>query len=351
MTSVHGPTLIKRQLQLYFLKPFVSNTKTMTITTSLAGSKKAFALSVLEGLRSVPKQISSKYFYDEHGDRLFQQIMRMPSYYLTDSEYEIFDHQKGSILRHLGNHPFDLIELGAGDGLKTKVLLRHLLENGISFKYRPVDISSSVLDTLQGSLEEELPDLEVAPLHGEYFQVLEDLQQLGDHQKKVIFFLGANIGNLTREESLAFLSQLNELLAPGDMLLLGVDLKKDPAVILEAYNDSEGITAAFNLNLLHRINRELDGNFDVDQFKHWETYNPLTGETKSYIVSKVQQEVEIGAISSLIHFDAWEAIEVELSQKYSVEEVEQLAKSSGFRLVKNFFDSKRYFIDSLWIKS
>lgn len=317
---------------------------------SLAGSKKAFALSVLEGLQSVPKQISSKYFYDEHGDRLFQEIMRMPSYYLTDSEYEIFDTQKGAILQHLGEHPFDLIELGAGDGLKTKVLLRHLLEGGVSFKYRPVDISSSVLDTLQDSLQEELPDLEVAPLHGEYFQVLEELQQLGDHQKKVIFFLGANIGNLTRAESLAFLSQLNDLLAPGDMLLLGVDLKKDPAVILEAYNDPEGITAAFNLNLLHRINRELDGNFDVDQFRHWETYNPLTGETKSYIVSKVRQEVEIGAISSLIHFDAWEAIEVELSQKYSVEEVEELAKKSGFRLVKNFYDSKRYFIDSLWIK-
>lgn len=323
----------------------------MTITTSLAGSKKAFALSVLEGLQRSPKQISSKYFYDEHGDRLFQQIMHMPSYYLTDSEYEIFDRQKGAILQQLGDHPFDLIELGAGDGLKTKVLLRHLLQNDISFKYRPVDISSSVLNTLQESLQAELPDLEVAPLHGEYFQVLEELQQLGDHQKKVIFFLGANIGNLTREESQAFLSQLNDLLAPGDMLLLGVDIKKDPAVILEAYNDAEGITAAFNLNLLHRINRELDGNFKVDQFKHWETYNPLTGETKSYIVSKVQQEVEIGAISSIIHFDAWEAIEVELSQKYSVAEVQQLAKVSGFHLVKNFFDCKKYFVDSLWIKS
>lgn len=322
----------------------------MTITASLAGSKKAFALSVLEGLESTPKQISSKYFYDENGDRLFQQIMRMPSYYLTDSEYEIFDLQKESILQQLGSRPFDLIELGAGDGLKTKVLLRHLLQKGVSFKYRPVDISSSVLDTLQGSLEEELPDLEVAPLNGEYFQVLEELQQLGDHQKKVIFFLGANIGNLTKEESLSFLSRLNDLLSPGDMLLLGVDLKKDPAVILEAYNDAEGVTAAFNLNLLHRINRELDGNFEVEHFKHWETYNPLSGETKSYIVSKVQQEVEIGAISSIIHFDAWEAIEVELSQKYSVEDVELLAKKSGFRLVKNFYDSKRYFIDSLWIK-
>lgn len=322
----------------------------MTITTSLAGSKKAFALSVLEGLQRTPKQISSKYFYDENGDRLFQQIMRMPSYYLTDSEYEIFDLQKEAILRQLGDRPFDLIELGAGDGLKTKVLLRHLSQKGVSFKYRPVDISSSVLDTLQTSLGEELPNLEVAPLHGEYFQVLEELQQLGDHQKKVIFFLGANIGNLTREESQSFLSRLNDLLSPGDMLLLGVDLKKDPAIILEAYNDAEGITAAFNLNLLHRINRELDGNFEVEHFKHWETYNPLSGETKSYIISKVQQEVEIGAISSIIHFDAWEAIEVELSQKYSVEEVESLAKKSGFRLVKNFFDSSRYFIDSLWIK-
>lgn len=322
----------------------------MTTTTSLAGSKKAFALSVLEGLQQKPKQLSSKYFYDAAGDHLFQQIMHMPSYYLTDCEYEIFDQQKALILQKLGEQPFDLIELGAGDGLKTKVLLRHLLQEGIAFQYRPVDISSSVLETLKDSLEAELPQLEVAPLHGEYFQVLEELQQLANHPKKVIFFLGSNIGNLTREQSRSFLCQLNDLLDPGDMLLLGLDLKKDPATILAAYNDPEGITAAFNLNLLHRINRELDGNFDLAQFKHWETYNPSTGETKSYLVSQTEQKVEIGALSAYIHFDAWEAIEVELSQKYSIQEVEELATQSGFQVVHNFFDSKSYFVDSLWIK-
>lgn len=329
----------------------MSNSYNMTVTAPLEESKKAFALSILEGLQRKPKQVSSRYFYDAAGDRLFQQIMHMPSYYLTDCEYEIFEQQKALIVENLGDHPFDLIELGAGDGLKTKVLLRHLLQQGISFQYRPVDISSSALSTLKSSLAMELPELAVAPLHGEYFDVLEELQQLDHHPKKVVFFLGSNIGNLTQNQSLSFLSQLHDLLDRGDMLLLGVDLKKDPATILAAYNDPEGITAAFNLNLLHRINRELEGKFDVDQFKHWETYNPLTGETRSYLVSKIEQEVEIGAISTSIHFDAWEAIEVELSQKYSIQEIEALAQGAGFQVVHNFFDTRQYFVDSLWIKA
>lgn len=323
----------------------------MTISTSLAGSKKAFAMSILSGLQQFPKQLSSKYFYDQHGDRLFQQIMQMPEYYLTDCEYEIFDQQKEALLQKIGKDPFELIELGAGDGLKTKVLLHHLVQQNVSFQYRPVDISNAVLGQLTQSLSAELPTLQVAPLHGEYFQVLEQLKTLGDHQKKVIFFLGANIGNLTKQQSLSFLRQLNDLLMPGDMLLIGIDLKKDPATILSAYNDAAGITAAFNLNLLTRINRELKGHFVLENFKHWETYNPSTGETKSYIVSKKDQTVKIEALSTTIHFDAWEAIEVELSQKYSIEEVEILASQSDFSILSHFFDSKNYFVDSLWIKA
>lgn len=323
----------------------------MTTTTSLAGSKKAFALSILEGLEKHPKQLSSKYFYNKKGDRLFQKIMHMPEYYLTDCEYEIFDRQKQAILEHIGHdEAFELIELGAGDGLKTKVLLRQFVDQNVDFQYRPVDISSSVLEQLSQSLTTELPNLEVAPLHGEYFQVLGELKDIGDHQKKVIFFLGANIGNLTKPQSRHFLSQLNDLLDPGDMVLLGIDLKKDPATILAAYNDPAGITAAFNLNLLERINNELGGQFELNQFKHWEAYNPVSGEAKSYIVSKKTQDVRIEALETSIHFDAWEAIEVELSQKYSIEEVDQLAKSANFKVVHNFFDSRHYFVDSLWVK-
>lgn len=323
----------------------------MTTATSLAGSKKAFASSILEGLEKHPKQLSSKYFYDKKGDRLFQEIMHMPEYYLTNCEYEIFDRQQQAILQHIGSEEaFELIELGAGDGLKTKVLLRHFVDQNVNFQYRPVDISSSVLGQLSQSLATELPKLEVAPLHGEYFQVLEELKDIGDHQKKVIFFLGANIGNLTKPQSRRFLSQLNDLLDPGDMLLLGIDLKKDPATILAAYNDPAGITAAFNLNLLERINNELGGQFELDQFKHWETYDPITGETKSYIVSKQSQDVRIEALETSIHFDAWEAIEVELSQKYSIGEVHQLAKSANFEIVHDFFDARHYFVDSLWVK-
>lgn len=307
-----------------------------------------FARDVQIGLSSHPKKLSSKYFYDQKGDELFQAIMHMPEYYLTNSEYAIFSNQKKEILETIGRSPFELIELGAGDGYKTKVLLSHFLEEQIPFVYRPVDISQHVLDLLQNDLQLQWPNLAVRPLTGDYFKMLERLHSEHGH-RKVVLFLGANIGNYAQAEAQSFLAQLRAQLDPGDLILVGFDLKKDPAVILDAYNDSAGITAAFNLNLLNRINRELGGDFDVDQFRHWETYNPLTGETKSYIVSKEEQTVEIEAIGETYHFEAWEAIAVELSQKYSPSEIEALAQASGFEPVQHFYDERRYFVDSLWV--
>ncbi len=307
-----------------------------------------FAEHVACGLAAYPKKVSSRYFYDDRGDKLFQQIMNMPEYYLTDSELEIFQNQKEDILSAINGKPFDLIELGAGDGTKTMVLLRHFLEAGSKFKYRPVDISKHVLKVLEGKLSKQLPGLEVASLPGEYFEVLRQLDAASSTKPKVVFFLGANIGNFRPAEGKRFLKQLRDLLQPGDQLLIGFDLKKDPAVILNAYNDSTGITAAFNLNLLHRINDELGGNFQVDQFKHWETYNPLTGETKSYIVSKKEQKVEIEALDQTFHFKAWEAIDVELSLKYDRQQVAEMAAETGFTVKAEFLDQKQYFVDSLW---
>lgn len=306
-----------------------------------------FARDVKEGLSQQPKKLLSKYFYDQRGDELFQAIMRMPEYYLTDSEYAIFDEQKADILETVGRAPFELIELGAGDGYKTKVLLSYFLEEDVPFVYRPVDISANVLDHLQEDLLKLWPELPVRPLPGDYFEMLERLHSEHGH-RKVILFLGANIGNYTHEQAAAFLSQLREQMEPEDLLLIGFDLKKDPAVILNAYNDAAGITAAFNLNLLHRINRELGANFEVDQFRHWETYNPVTGATKSYIVSQKKQTVRVKALQQSFHFDAWEAIDVELSLKYSPSELEDLARLAGFEPVRHFYDNRRYFVDSLW---
>ncbi len=308
-----------------------------------------FGEDISKGLSQQPKQLPSKYFYDAKGDQLFQDIMNMPEYYLTNAEYEILDTQKSEILELIGADTFDLIELGAGDGTKTKLLLEHFLEEKADFCYSPIDISGNVLRQLKSDLQRRWPELCCEPLQGDYFKILEDLALTHD-VKKVILFLGANIGNFTRERAQAFLEHVGDYMRQEDMLLVGFDLKKDPEVILNAYNDPAGITAAFNLNLLERINRELDADFDLDQFKHWETYDPITGATRSFIVSMTDQEVRIGALEKTFHFDAWEAIDVELSQKYDVPMIEKLAREAGFEVVKNLYDEKRYFVDSVWKK-
>lgn len=307
----------------------------------------AFARDVLHGLTQHPRKLSSKYFYDHKGDALFQQIMHMPEYYLMNCELEIFNQQKAAILAALEAPTFNLIELGAGDGYKTKVLIDHFIRQDISFEYQPIDISQNVLQQLEDDLHQSWPELPVRSLQGDYFEML---HQLSSESTKtdIVLFLGANIGNYQPDAALQFLCQLKENLNPGDYLLIGLDLKKDPETILNAYNDPAGITAAFNLNLLTRMNRELGANFEVDNFKHWETYDPVTGATRSFIVSKKEQDVHIKALKQSFHFEAWEAINVELSQKYSLSEVEELAIQSGFQMVKHFTDDPQFFVDSLW---
>ncbi len=309
----------------------------------------SFGRDVREGLTQTPKRLPSKYFYDAEGDRLFQQIMRMPEYYLTDCELEILQTHKQAILDRIGGAPFDLIELGAGDGFKTKVLLRHFLEQEADVRYEPVDISVNVLRQLEADLRRSLPDLPVRSLPGDYFEVLENVNRQNG-KKKVILFMGANIGNLTAERAQSFLRRIGDNMHRGDQLLVGFDLKKDPEVILRAYDDPAGITAAFNLNLLTRINRELGGRFDLERFRHWETYDPASGATRSYLVSLTEQTVTIDALDLEVPFDAWEAINVELSLKYSLRQIEALAPATGFRVVEHYFDRRRYFVDSLWEK-
>ncbi|MEM6378023.1 MAG: L-histidine N(alpha)-methyltransferase [Bacteroidota bacterium] len=316
-------------------------------TTTILHS--TFAQDILQGLRAQPKKLSSKYFYDKKGDVLFQQIMRMPEYYLTDCEYEILGKYKAEILELIGSQHFDLIELGAGDGLKTKLLLQHFVDQQADFTYRPIDISADVLEALEADIGVRWPNLDCQQMPGDYFAMLGELSRFSE-SKKVILFLGSNIGNLTPTEANDFIRKVQEHMAPGDLLITGFDLKKDPKVILNAYSDPAGITAAFNLNLLERINSELGGNFDVSQFKHWETYNPITGATKSYIVRKVKQSVHIKALNQDFEFDAWEAIDVELSQKFSLAEIEALAQATGFEVVQHFTDQRNYFVDSVWQK-
>lgn len=306
-----------------------------------------FAREVLDGLQSNPKTLSSKYFYDERGNRLFQQIMKLPEYYLTGCEFEILQACQTEIAALFGQNTFDLIELGAGDGYKTKILLTYFLETGADFRFIPIDISEAALGELRASLGQEIPSLAVMPMQGEYFQVLETMRSWKD-RAKLILFLGSNIGNLTPQEAVRFLTGLRQALSPGDHLLLGVDLKKDPGTVLAAYNDPTGVTAAFNLNLLSRINRELQADFNLDQFFHWETYDPVSGAARSYLVSREAQQVFLGYWNQTIHFQPWEGIYVERSQKYHFDDLAEMADRSGFEILRHFTDTRGYFADSLW---
>ena len=310
-----------------------------------------FAQDVMLGLNSTPKTLPSKYFYDAKGDKLFQQIMALPEYYLTRKEYEILEGQHEQILKSILKigKPFNLIELGAGDGLKTKVLLRFLVNNEIDFIYYPVDFSGSVLEELEQSLAEEMPNLEVNPIQSTYRESLKN-QEWENGRPNLILFLGANLGNFGVEEAKNIIDHLRVGTRKGDQVLLGFDLKKNPNIILDAYNDEQGVTREFNMNLLDRINRELDADFDRNSFVHWPTYDPVSGECRSYLVSLKSQAVSIGALNQTFEFEAFESIFTEISKKYSLSEISHLASLGGFEVNQNFLDSEGYFADVLWEK-
>ena len=307
-----------------------------------------FANEVRLGLSSTPKSLSSKWFYDAKGDDLFRAIMAMPEYYLTNCELEIFQTAGPELLEALGHQPFDLIELGAGDGSKTQFLIEQFLASGVPFTYRPIDISANALSILGELINRRWPRLPFSPLRGDYFDALNRLGKRSDAKQRLVLFPGGNIGNFMPAEALEFVTHLRQFLRPGDMLLTGFDLKKDPSIILDAYNDKTGHTAAFNLNLLTRINRELGGNFELGNWRHWETYDPVSGAARSYLVATEACTVTIADLDKAFSFGPAEAISVEVSQKYNREEIRSMADAAGFELVKNLEDQRGWFADSLW---
>jgi len=290
-----------------------------------------FKKEVLDGLSKTPqKSLPSKYFYDKKGDDLFVQIMALPEYYLTRSEMEIFQEKTEDIISALSlnkENKYSLIELGAGDGTKTVHLLKALVNKNINFEYFPVDISQNALDGIKSYLRTEVPTLIVKPNHNDYFKALENLKQ--DGTIKIILFLGSNIGNLVDELATEFIYQLGSNLFKGDKIILGVDLKKPKAIVLPAYNDSKGVTAEFNLNLLDRINKELGANFNRAQFEHAPTYDEHIGIAKSYIKSKIKQSVIIDGIE--FYFEKDELIHTEVSRKYDDQVLKQILSKTDIR--------------------
>ncbi|QOW11118.1 L-histidine N(alpha)-methyltransferase [Kaistella flava (ex Peng et al. 2021)] len=305
-----------------------------------------FLKDVNEGLSHHPKYLSSHYFYDKAGDELFQKIMEMPEYYLTNSELEIFKKQSEALIQSFDINPneeFELIELGAGDGKKTKYLLKALLDRKFRFKYIPVDISQNTLSVITDKMENLFPDLQIDSRQGDYFQVLDEL--FISTKPKVILFIGSSLGNMQDEIAKGFLNKISKHLKQNEKLLLGVDLIKSEEIVLPAYHDSAGITRDFNFNLLHRINRELGADFKVEHFEHAPEYTETEGIAKSYLKSTKKQAVYIKELARSFEFDENELIHTEISRKYNDEILNNLLEGSQLEIKDKFLDSKEYFAD------
>lgn len=307
-----------------------------------------FLDDVLNGLRSSPKYLQSKYFYDKRGDKLFEKIMQCKEYYLTNCELEIFSTQTPQLADIIIDHHknFDVVELGPGNAVKSFYLLQELAHKNAIATYFPVDISDNIIRLLQKKLSKQLPQLNIHGLHGEYLSMLTAAKEVSD-KIKLVLFLGSNIGNIPKKNIHDFCKQLRSQLSTGDMVLIGIDLTKNPKQIRNAYDDSEGYTKKFNLNLLKRINRELNGNFKINNFDHYATYDPSTGACRSFLVSLKYQEVTVGD-NETFSFQKNESVFMEISQKYSIEETDEVAVNSGFAPIAHFFDKNKWFTDVIW---
>ncbi len=306
----------------------------------------AFLSDVRDGLSAAHKHLSSKYFYDDIGSAIFQEIMEMPEYYLTRCEREILQEQSQEIGTHLGYaQKFDVVELGAGDGSKTLEMLATWERMGMQFRYIPIDVSAQAISDLSGLVAARNLQFELQPQVGDYFQRIAQLDAKTD---KLFLFLGANIGNYNGLQCIELLRQIRGAMQGNDRLMIGFDLQKEPSIIRLAYDDPHGITKRFNINLLARINRELGGHFLLDQFDFRCTYDASNGEIKSFLISLQNQQVKIDALHMEFSFENGEFIHTELSKKYSLQEIQSLAQAAGFEVERNYFDQAQYFVDSLW---
>ncbi len=306
-----------------------------------------FAHDVLTGFSAPRKYLPSKYFYDARGSELFARITDIDAYYLTACEFDVLERCGPDIVGRLQADALDVIELGAGDGRKTQVLLASLLAAGKHVHYMPVDISESAVNELVESVRQAHRAVQVTGFTGEYFDCLRTLRRQPGRASFVLF-LGSTIGNMDHFAAMQFLRTLRKHLRDGDYLLIGFDLKKDIDLMMAAYNDSEGVTREFNLNVLRRINRELGGHFPVEKFAHYGFYNPARGAMESYLISREDQDVAIDLLNGSFHFDAFEGIHMEQSTKYLEKDILDMARHAGFESVAHWHCARGWFLDALW---
>jgi len=308
------------------------------------GHAESLADAAARGLTATPKFLPCHLFYDERGSELFEAITRTPEYYPTRADEQILRAHAGEIVRATGA-PLELVELGSGSSTKTAPIVDAILDVQDALDYRPIDVSRAALEWGSESLLEGRSKLRVRAVCGDY---ADGLAQLGPTQKRrLVLWLGSSIGNQTRDEAAEFLSRAQLSLAPGDALLIGIDLRKDAAVLEAAYDDAAGITAAFNKNLLHRLRDELGARLDPDAFVHRAVYDEGCGAVRIYLESLRDQVVHIEALKLDVSFAAGERIHTEDSTKYSVAEIEALASVAGLVLEHTWFDRKRRFSESL----
>jgi len=300
---------------------------------------------VLAGLERRPRSIPSHYFYDARGSRLFQWITNLPDYYLTSAERRIFAAHGRAMVAPLLGAPCTVVDLGAGDGHKTRFLLQYLRGGVPKLTYAPVDVSRSALDEAGGRVRSELPGVKIRPVAASYGEALRRLR-LPRGERKLVLFLGSSIGNLEHAEASSFLREMRRALAPGDHVIVGFDLVKPLELLFRAYDDPQGVTRAFNLNLLARLNRELAANFDLDAFRHVATWDPLRPAMESWLVAERAQVAQVAGHS--VRIDAGERIQTEISCKYTQEQIAGFASGAGFEEVGRFLDDRRWFADVLW---
>ena len=300
-----------------------------------------FARDVETGLKASPKRLSCRFFYDRAGSRLFELICALPEYYLTRTEHRILQERAAQIV---GASPRDtaLVELGSGNAVKTRVLIEAFLKRRKKLLFVPVDISSTILEQSSLELLDLYPNLQILTVAAEYSDGLERLRETLNGPK-LILFLGSNIGNFVRPDAVRFLKLVRRTMAPADRLLVGIDLAKPREVLEAAYDDSQGITARFNLNILARINRELGGRFDLETFRHRVVYNEEEGRVEMCLVSRCAQKVAIGNLGMEVGFAKGETIHSEYSCKYSTAEIDELAVGAGFEIEAQWFDGGRGF--------
>ena len=303
--------------------------------------RKGFREDVLRGLTSEPKSIPPKYFYDERGSQLFEAITETEEYYPTRTEAGILAEHGEEMLDAAGTG-LTVVELGSGSSTKTRLLLERLAARQPRVEYIPIDISPTVVTEFGEQLLADYPSLHIRGLICDYNRALGELKEPSE-ERRLFLFLGSSMGNFTPSQAAALLGVIREAMGPQDCLLLGLDLKKDPAVLHRAYNDAQGVTAAFNLNLLERINRELGGQFDLERFAHVAFYNAERGRIEMHLESRVSQIVPVEAFGRGFTFQAGERIHTENSYKFDRQQLQGLLSEARLALERQWLDAHQWF--------